>query len=75
MNIIYSSIKSVIYWTVTPHLIVSVVPIYISWQIDSAMQRPDMDSDITYAMVFRMHQTEASIPRQRFPSNTRDTEI
>jgi hypothetical protein len=39
----------------------------ILWQTDGAMKRPDMDFDVSYAMVFRMHQTETSIHRQRFP--------
>jgi hypothetical protein len=31
------------------------------------MQQPDIDSDVSCATVFRMHQTETSIPRQRLP--------
>jgi hypothetical protein len=33
----------------------------ILWQTDGATQRPDMDSDVSYATVFRMHQRRLSL--------------
>jgi hypothetical protein len=33
--------------------------------MDAAIQRPGTDSGVSYATVFRIHETETSIPRQR----------
>jgi hypothetical protein len=33
--------------------------------MDAAMQRPGMDSGVSYATVFRIHQTDTPIFRQR----------